>query len=148
MDDYRAVVADFSPAIADFFPVIPDSPPSSPISPVIADFPRHSRFLPVIPARSPRHSRESGNPEGGGQPSRPEPSAGRNIVIPIKTGTANPIPDDRLAWAKRLVRIRIYGIIGFSGFYRLVFNRQALIRIRLGEISDCGEKRKPDESKS
>ena len=61
MDDYRAVVADFSPVVADFFPVIadfspvvadffpviPDFPPSSPISP------RHSRsFFPVIPAKA------------------------------------------------------------------------------------------------
>ena len=33
------------------------------------------------------------------------------------------------------VRIRIYGIIGLSGFYRLVFDWQALIHIRLVRIS-------------
>ena len=47
-----------------------------------------------------------------------------------------------------LVRIRIYGIIGFSGFYQLVFKRQALIRIRLGGISNYGEKRELGEAKS
>ena len=46
----------------------------------------------------------------------------------------------------RLVRIRIYGIIGFSGFYPLVFDGQALIRIRLGGIFGCGEKGKRGES--
>jgi len=33
---------------------------------------------------------------------------------------------------KRLVRIRIYGIIGFSGFYQRVFDWRALVRMRLG----------------
>ena len=47
-----------------------------------------------------------------------------------------------------LVRIRIYGIIGFSGFYYLVCVQQALIRIRIGEISDYGEKRETGETKS
>ena len=47
MDNYRAV-ADFSPAVADFFPAVAD-------------------FFPVIPAFSPRHSRESGNPDGRAQ---------------------------------------------------------------------------------
>ena len=49
---------------------------------------------------------------------------------------------------ERLVRIRIYGIIGFSGFYHLVFDRQALIRIRLGGIRGYGENRRLDEVKS
>ena len=43
----------------------------------------------------------------------------------------------------RLVRIRIYGIIGFTGFYQLVLDGQALIRI--GKISGYGEKRKTGE---
>ena len=38
--------------------------------------------------------------------------------------------------------------MGFSGFVRLVFNRQALIRVRLGGISGYGENRKPGEVKS
>ena len=41
-------------------------------------------------------------------------------------------------WANmdsHLVRIRIYGIIGFSGFYRLVFERRTLIHARFGGIS-------------
>ena len=46
------------------------------------------------------------------------------------------------------VRIRIYGIIGFSGFYRLVFERRALIRIRLGGIFCYGEKGNQGEAKS
>ena len=46
------------------------------------------------------------------------------------------------------VRIRILRIIGFSGFYRLVFNWQALIHIRLAVIYAYGEKRKLGESKS
>ena len=45
------------------------------------------------------------------------------------------------------VRIRIHGIMGFSGFFRLVFDRQTLIRIRLGGISSYSEKRNPVESK-
>ena len=44
------------------------------------------------------------------------------------------------------VRIRIYGIIGFSGFYPLVFGGQALIRIRFGWVFGCGEKRERSES--
>ena len=46
------------------------------------------------------------------------------------------------------VRIRIFRIIGFSGFYRLVFDRQAPIRIRLGGIYGYGENRNMGESKS
>ena len=46
-----------------------------------------------------------------------------------------------------LVRIRIYRIIGFSGFSRpRVFDWQALIHIRLGVIYGYGEKIKPGES--
>ena len=48
----------------------------------------------------------------------------------------------------RLVRIRVYGIIGFLGFVRRVFNRKALVPIRFGGIFGYGEKRKPGESKS
>ena len=47
-----------------------------------------------------------------------------------------------------LVRIRIFRIIGFSGFYQFVFDRQALVRIRIGGISGYGEKHKPDDVKS
>ena len=43
----------------------------------------------------------------------------------------------------RLVRIRIYGIAGFTGFRQLVLDGQALIRI--GKISGYGEKRKASE---
>ena len=53
---------------------------------------------------------------------------------------------DWQALSGHIVRIRIYGIIGFSGFYRLVFDWQALIRIRLGAISGYGENRNLDES--
>ena len=52
-----------------------------------------------------------------------------------------------IAGGAHLVRIRIYGIIGFSGFFRRVFDRQALVRIRFGEISRCGEKRMQGETK-
>jgi len=37
-------------------------------------------------------------------------------------------------WAAAFIRIRIYGIIGFSGFVRRVFARQAPLPIRLGWI--------------
>jgi len=47
-----------------------------------------------------------------------------------------------------LVRIRIYGIIGFSGFYHLVFDRQTPVRIHLGEIYGYGENRRMGETKS
>ena len=71
-----------------------------------------------------RHSRESGNPEGGEH-----------------------------SWDARggmsLVRSRIYGIIGLSGFPPArVFDRQALVRICLGGIFCYGEKREPGETKS
>ena len=49
---------------------------------------------------------------------------------------------------RRLVRIRIFRIIGFSGFYQPVSDWQALIRILIGGIFRCGEKRKPGETKS
>ena len=42
-------------------------------------------------------------------------------------------------WGKRLVRIRIYWIIGFTGFVRLAFDWQALARIRLGGIFGYGK---------
>ena len=42
----------------------------------------------------------------------------------------------------RLVRIRIYGIIGFSGFAERAFNRKALVHIRFGWIWGYGEKRR------
>ena len=54
----------------------------------------------------------------------------------------------RLAGGGRLVGIRIYGIIGFSGFVRLVFDWRALIRVRLGGIFRYGEKRSLGEAKS
>ena len=38
--------------------------------------------------------------------------------------------------------------MGFTGFYQLVLERQALIRNCLGEIYGYGEKRDLDESKS
>ena len=44
------------------------------------------------------------------------------------------------------VRIRIFRIIGFSGFVRRVSKRQALIHIRFDGIFVYGEKRKPDGS--
>ena len=47
-----------------------------------------------------------------------------------------------------LVRIRIFRIIGFSGFAWRVFDRQALTRIRLGGISYYGENGKLGEVKS
>ena len=49
-------------------------------------------------------------------------------------------------WA--CIGIRIYGIMGFSGFARRAFDGQALIRIRLGWISGYSEKRKMGEVKS
>ena len=48
----------------------------------------------------------------------------------------------------RIVRIRIYEVMGFSGFYRLVFDGQALIRIRLGGISGYGARPNLGETKS
>ena len=78
-------------------------------------------------AASPRHSRESENPEGGGM---------RREGAKKRGGRG------------RLVRIRIYGIIGFSGFYRRVFDWRALIRIHLGGIGGYGGKRKLGETKS
>ena len=48
----------------------------------------------------------------------------------------------------RLVRIRVYWIIGFLGFVRRVSDLQTLVPIRLGGIFGYGEKRKPGESKS
>ena len=36
--------------------------------------------------------------------------------------------------------------MGFSGFYRLVFGRQALVPIRLGAISRYGENRELGEN--
>ena len=38
--------------------------------------------------------------------------------------------------------------MGFSEFYHLVFDRQALIRIRIGAICGYGENRNPGEVKS
>ena len=57
---------------------------------------------------------------------------------------------DFVAWFRiaYLVRIRICGIIGFSGFYHLVFDRQAPVPIHLGEIYGYGENRKMGETKS
>ena len=43
---------------------------------------RYSRFLPVIPALSPRHSRESGNPDGCNQARHPKSSMNRERQIP------------------------------------------------------------------
>ena len=43
---------------------------------------------------------------------------------------------------RHLVRIRIYWIIGFSGFCRLVCEWQALVHISLGKIPNYGENRK------
>ena len=80
--------------------------------------------VPPPPANLPlylplRHSREGGNPDGG-----------------------------RRRDARDGIRIRIYWVIGFSGFSQLVFGWRALIRIHLGEIPGCGEKRKLGETKS
>jgi len=52
------------------------------------------------------------------------------------------------ALALARVRIRIYWIIGFSGFYELVSDWRAFIHIRLGGIYGYGETRKPGESES
>jgi len=46
----------------------------------------------------------------------------------------------RIRPARVFVRIRISGIMGFSGFYPRVIELQALIHIRLGGVSGCGEK--------
>ena len=48
----------------------------------------------------------------------------------------------RASTRRAFVRIRIYGIIGFSGFCQLVFDCQALTPIRLGGIFGYGEKGK------
>ena len=42
--------------------------------------------------------------------------------------------------SRHLVRIRIFSIIGFSGFYRLVFDWHALVRTRLVVISKLWRK--------
>ena len=92
-------------------------------------------------------------------------AAGLAPVIPAKAGirtiSAKPavrnqvqIASDKSLpplWAcrgRRLVRIRIFRIIGFSGFVRLVFDPQAFIRVRFGGIFGYGENRKPGEVKS
>ena len=54
-------------------------------------------------------------------------------------------------WGSMLAPARVLsesGFTGFSGFYRLVFDRRALIRIRLGGIFRYGENLKMGEVKS
>ena len=75
-----------------------------------------------------------------GRPARRVGACGRGARHPSLLAWGGLIGDGRL------VRIRIYGIIGFSGFYCLAFDLQALIRIRIGVISRYGEKRKRGES--
>ena len=101
-----------------------------------------ARFLSRRSRLYPRHSRESGNPDGG--------ERRRYAHERAMSTRPSPYPVNRLQAGMRIVRIRIRGIIGFSGFRRLVFDLQALIRIRfaLGGISGYGEKRKLGESKS
>ena len=101
-------------------------------------------WLRNLPPITPRHSRESGNPDGGRRRGR----GGRLRVLPYSRLPAKS-GIQKGSWRLRLfVRIRIYGIIGFSGFVWRVFGRRALARIRLGAISCYGKKRKPGETKS
>ena len=65
-------------------------------------------------------------------------------VIPAKAG----IQKSGGRYSRALVRIKIYGIIGFSGFHQRVFERQALIPIPLDGISNYCEKRNPNATKS
>ena len=78
-------------------------------------------FQPVIPASQLRHSREGGNPE--------------------RARTPLGCPRARYVGAL-LSESGFTGFIGFSGFCGLVFDRQALIRIRLEGIYIYGKKRK------
>ena len=71
-------------------------------------------------------------------------------VIPAKAGIQRLADDAGVARALVFshIRIRIYGIIGFSGFVRRVFVWRALACIRPGGISCYGENFKPGETKS
>ena len=92
----------------------------------------YSRLLPVIPAKAGIHS------------------VADSVIVDrhLAFNNRERVMSTRSNGGRYLVRIRIYGIIGFSGFRRLVFDRQALIRIRLGGISGYSEKRKLGELKS
>ena len=70
-------------------------------------------------------------------------TARRPPVIPAKAGIqrgagcgarAQGCKEKKCGGRGRLVGIKIYGIIGFSGFYRRVFDRRAFIRIHIGGI--------------
>ena len=94
-------------------PVIPLSRSAIPLS-----LPRHSRFLP-------RHSRESGNPYGH---VRVKTGIADNVIaIPPLSCDSSERVMSAPSWVKIFarqgqdppkVRIRIYGIMGFSGFVR------------------------------
>ena len=87
------------------------------------------RLAKPSPPRAPKRETRAANP----------PSASILPVIPakagIQTGAAGGLG------LRGFVRIRICGIMGFSGFFRLV-------DIRLGRIFGYGKQRKPGESKS
>ena len=98
----------FAPTFPLYAPVIPAKAGIQTANAVMSarerDMPVRSRlkrmvFAPTYPL-SPRHSRESGNPDGGRRYERPP---------------------------ARFVRIRIYGIMGFSGFSQVVSDWRALI---------------------
>ena len=82
-------------------------------------------FSAVIPDFYPRHSRESGNPEGGGRRCDCPRAICRHAIA---------FSYQRLAGASVFVRIRIYRIIGFSGFPR----RMALTGKRLSVFGLAG----------
>ena len=118
-------------------PPFPNTAPSIPeyrarqISPSVSSFPLPIPSFPPLP----RHSRASGNPEGsrapGARASRPHPRPSMDCV------------------SRQLARIRICGIMGFSGFYRRVFDPQAPVHIHFGEIpvmakSAIGRNRNPE----
>ena len=66
----------------------------------------------------------------GARASRPHECGGGAGYQHVPWERGRPARKVRLGAGRHLVRIRIYGIMGFSGFRRLVFDRQALIRIR------------------
>ena len=88
--DFYPVIPDFHPLIRDFYPIIPDFHPVIPAKAgiqTVAIKPAIRNQAPSAAGGSPfpypsRHSRESGNPQVGEQPSRPKPSVERERQIP------------------------------------------------------------------
>ena len=100
---------------------------------ILALSPRRSRFLPLSsPGLFPRHSR-----------SFPPVILAKAGIHRVRAGTVG-------TPAMLLSEIRIYGIIGFSGFYRLVFGsanthpHSAWRDLRLWRKAQCGRQRNPE----